>query len=62
MRRRLNPNLSIMLEAVHRLGDLCDEMVFIGGCAAGVLITDQAAPKVKLTVDVNGIVEVVSNE
>jgi hypothetical protein len=49
-----------MLEAASRLGELCDEMVFIGGCATGILITDQAAPEVRPTVDVDVIVEAVS--
>jgi hypothetical protein len=60
MSRILNPNFHIMLEAASRLGELCDEMVFIGGCATGILITDQAAPEVRPTVDVDVIVEAVS--
>jgi len=43
---------------VDRLGDLVDEMVFLGGCATEMLITDQAAPPVRVTRDVDVIVEV----
>lgn len=35
-------------------------MVFLGGCAAGLLITDPAAPKIRITIDVDVIVQVVS--
>ncbi len=42
------------------LGPLCDEMVFLGGCATGLLITDAAAPPIRATRDVDVIVEVAS--
>lgn len=42
------------------LGALCDQMVFLGGCATGLLITDPAAPPVRATRDVDVIVEVAS--
>ena len=60
MPRTVNPNLNIMVTAATRLGELRDDMVFIGGCAAGLLITDPAAPEVRYTIDVDVIVEVVS--
>lgn len=60
MPRILNPNLHIMIAAARRLGELCDKMVFIGGCATGLLITDPAAPAVRPTIDVDVIIEVVS--
>jgi hypothetical protein len=44
MQRRNNPNLMILEQAVNALGALVDDMVFIGGCATGLLITDLAAP------------------
>jgi len=40
-----NPNYEVLLLAVDQLGILADEMVFLGGCATGLLITDSAAPK-----------------
>lgn len=35
-------------------------MVFLGGCATGLLITDQAAPPIRVTKDVDAIVPVLS--
>ena len=40
----MNPNLDILIEAVEQLEELADEMVFVGGCVTGLLITDKAAP------------------
>ncbi len=41
-----NPNLDILLLATEQLGALLDEVVFLGGCATGLLLTDAAAPSV----------------
>ena len=60
MAREKNPNLEIMILAVEQLGELVDEMVFLGGCATGLLITDPAAPPIRVTRDVDAIVQVVS--
>ena len=49
-----------MIAAANRLGVLREDMVFIGGCATGLLITDQAAPDVRPTIDVDVIVEITS--
>ena len=56
----MNPNLDIIVQAVRQLGDLADEMVFVGGCATGLLITDKAAPPIRITNDVDAIVQVMS--
>lgn len=61
MAREQNPNLEILMIAVEKLGDLSDEMVFVGGCATGLLITDPAAPPIRATRDVDAIVQVVSH-
>ena len=37
-----NPNLEILETAVKLLGPLADEVVFLGGCATGLLVTDSA--------------------
>lgn len=58
MDRRRNPNVDILEVAADRLRPLLDEFVFLGGCAAGLLLTDAAAPPVRATVDVDAIVEV----
>ena len=60
MRNRSNPNLDILSAAVERLGPLADEMVFVGGCATPLLITDPAAPHARVTRDVDVITDVAS--
>lgn len=60
MHREQNPNLLILELAVRRLGPLADEMVFLGGCATGLLLTDVAAPPIRATRDVDVITEVAS--
>ena len=39
MYRERNPNLEILERVVHQLGPLADQMVFLGGCATGLLLT-----------------------
>jgi len=55
-----HPNRRILEETVARLGSLADEMVFLGGCATSLLITDLGAAEVRVTYDVDVITEVVS--
>ena len=54
----MNPNLEILMVAADRLGPLAHEMVFVGGCATGLLVTDLAAAPVRPTKDVDVITEV----
>ena len=58
MHKAKNPNLALLEAAVEQLGDVADDMVFLGGCATGLLITDLAAPPVRGTRDVDAIVQV----
>ena len=53
-----NPNLEILLLAVAQLESVANEMVFLGGCATGILITDAAVPTIRATKDVDAIVQV----
>jgi hypothetical protein len=46
--------------AVQHLGPLADDMVFLGGCATGLLLTDVAAPPIRVTQDVDVITEAAS--
>ncbi len=55
-----NPNLLMLEMAAKKLGPLLDGVVFLGGCATGLLITDPAAPPMRVTIDVDVIVEVAS--
>ncbi len=58
MTRERNPNLAILELAVDQLGELADEMVFVGGCATGLLISDEAAPPIRATKDVDAITQI----
>ena len=58
MRSVQNPNLRILEGAVEQLGPLADRMVFLGGCATDLLLTDAAAPPIRATLDVDVITEV----
>lgn len=50
-----------MLEFVAtKLGDMCYDVVFLGGCTTALFITDSAAPDVRYTLDVDCIVDVIS--
>ena len=42
MAKQQNPNLEILEIAIARLAELADELVFVGGCATGLLITASA--------------------
>jgi len=57
MARERNPNLRILELAVERLARLADDLVFLGGCATGLLVTDPGAPPVRATRDVGVITE-----
>ena len=55
-----NPNLTLLEVAVRLLEPLLDDLVFAGGCATGLLISDPAAEGVRPTTDVDAITEVSS--
>ncbi len=41
-----DPNIEMLRSAVAQLGELCDELVFVGGSTTGLFITDPAATQV----------------
>ncbi|MBI3048187.1 MAG: hypothetical protein HYY76_07720 [Acidobacteria bacterium] len=55
-----DPNLPLLEAAVKLLQPLLDELVFVGGCATGLLITDPGAGGIRPTKDVDTITEVAS--
>jgi predicted nucleotidyltransferase len=55
-----NPNAHLLLSAVQKLVPLLDQIAFVGGCVAGLLISDPGAGPVRPTVDVDAIVQVAS--
>lgn len=55
-----DPNLGAVELVAFALGDLCEELVLVGGCAVGLLISDKGRPAVRATKDVDLIAEVLT--
>ena len=55
-----NRNLELLKVAAKLLGPVLDELVFVGGCATGLLVSDEAAAEVRPTFDVDAIAEITS--
>lgn len=53
----VNSNLEMLRVAAENLGDLKDELVFVGGCTTELFITDEGAAEPRQTKDVDAIVE-----
>lgn len=53
-----NPNLELLKIAAERLRPILPEIVFVGGCATGLLINDPGAPPVRSTYDVDVIAQI----
>ena len=53
-------NIWLITHVAKCLGDLRKKVVFVGGCATGLFITDPAMPEVRATQDGDVIVEVAS--
>lgn len=60
MVRAVETNLAMIRHVAGRLGELRERMVFLGGAATALLITDTATPDVRITTDVDVIVEIAS--
>ena len=54
------PNLDLLQQAAEKLRPLLPEIIFVGGCATGLLITDPGAAAVRRTYDVDVISEIAS--
>lgn len=52
-----DPNLPHLLRVADRLGDLCDELLLVGGTAAGLLVDDPGAAPIRPTEDIDLVVE-----
>jgi predicted nucleotidyltransferase len=55
-----NPNLARLAMTVEKLAPLLDEIVFVGGCVTGLLITDPAAAPIRPTLDIDVIAAITS--
>ncbi len=53
-----DPNVARVEIVAAALGDLCEELVFVGGCAASLLIDAPSAPPTRVTYDVGVLAEV----
>ena len=59
-RKRATANLKMLEFVAQRLGQLNDEVVYVGGCTTALLINDPLSLDVRPTLDVDCIVDVVS--
>lgn len=53
-------NTELLAGMAEALGDLREQLVFVGGCATALLITDPAAAPVRATQDVDAVVAISS--
>ncbi|MCZ7647528.1 MAG: hypothetical protein M5U26_20100 [Planctomycetota bacterium] len=56
-----NANLLALRRVAVALGPLLDQVVFIGGATIGLLITDQAAPPIRVAEDVDVVIQALTN-
>lgn len=54
--RAEDPNLPHLHHVAEALGDLREQVVFVGGAVAGLLVTDPLADSVRATRDVDAVV------
>lgn len=52
-RRHDNPNLAILELVARALGPVCNDVVFVGGCATGLLLTQARPDRIRITEDVD---------
>lgn len=53
-------NLQLLSDAARLLKPMLEDLVFVGGCVTGLLITDKASAEVRPTYDVDAIAEITS--
>ncbi len=52
-----NPNLAILELVAQALGPVCDSVIFVGGCATGLLLTRERPDRIRITEDVDIVAE-----
>lgn len=55
-----NPNIAMLEIVAQMLGDLCESLTFVGGCATGLLVTTVRAHQIRATQDVDVVARVVT--
>lgn len=48
-----NPNLAILELVAQALGPVCESVIFVGGCATGLLLTQERPDRIRITEDVD---------
>lgn len=48
-----NPNLAILELVAQALGPVCESVIFVGGCATGLLLTLERPDRIRITEDVD---------
>jgi predicted nucleotidyltransferase len=48
-----NPNLAILELVAQALGPVCESVIFVGGCATGLLLTQERPDRIRVTEDVD---------
>ena len=56
--KRLHPNVAKLELVAHALGPLREQLVFVGGCAVDLLLTDPGAAPARVTYDVDLVARV----
>lgn len=59
-RFKQHANIKMLEFVTIKLADLCDELVFVGGCTTALFVTDEAVPDIRYTLDVDCIIDVIS--
>ncbi len=54
----LEANVALLRDVVLQLGTLAESLVFVGGCATGLLVTAARAQVVRVTVDVDAVARI----
>lgn len=57
-----DPNIDMLELMAAKLGELAEQLVFVGGCTTGLFITDPLLPPVRVTRDVDVITEASSRQ
>lgn len=56
--KRKDPNVAMVERVADRLGGMRSRVVFLGGAATGLLLTDPGAPPMRVTKDVDVIIQI----
>jgi hypothetical protein len=55
-----DPNLPQLIAAAKVLQPLLEDLVFVGGCTTGLLVTDPGGAPIRATIDVDAVIEITS--